>query len=271
MKDVRLSDWHRLLFGKDSPLFIPEVIGRTIFLYLLLLVAMRLMGRKVASQLSRSELAVILTLGAAIGMPVQVPEAGVLPVVVILAVAILFQRGLSWASQRWPRVEDAAQGSVIVVLREGRMQLEQLKRYQISPLKVQMALRAQGVQHLGQLRRVYLESAGDYTMVRYQEARPGLCILPRPAEEIVLPVHEAHPSGARACAECGALAEDAAHPGSCPYCHNVRFVPAVRIREPRAQANEHADATPQSQDGGPNGGGRAKRHGRAGAEERDSP
>ncbi|MBV8483880.1 MAG: hypothetical protein JO077_13570 [Verrucomicrobia bacterium] len=36
------------------------------------------MGRRVASQMTISELAVVVTLGAAIGVPLQAPEQGVL-------------------------------------------------------------------------------------------------------------------------------------------------------------------------------------------------
>jgi uncharacterized membrane protein YcaP (DUF421 family) len=44
--------------------------------------------------------------------------------------------------------------------------------------KVYAALRAQGVEHLGQLRRVYLEPSGDLSLVKYKRQRPGLLIIP---------------------------------------------------------------------------------------------
>ena len=109
----------RLLLGESPALFLVEVVVRMTVLYALLLFMMRLMGRRMAAQLSLSELAVILTLGAALGMPVQVVEAGLLPVVVILTVAVLFQRGLSRLGVDSPWLERATLGGVHVILRDG--------------------------------------------------------------------------------------------------------------------------------------------------------
>lgn len=61
----------RLLIGDGPWAFLVEVIPRAVVMYLLLLVAMRLMGKRVAAQLSITELAVILMLGAAIGVPIR--------------------------------------------------------------------------------------------------------------------------------------------------------------------------------------------------------
>jgi len=91
-------DLYRLLVGQGPWWSLIEVILRAMLIYALLLVIMRLMGKRVASQLSISELAVVVTLGAAVGVPMQVQDRGMLPAVLILLVALGFQRGISlWA------------------------------------------------------------------------------------------------------------------------------------------------------------------------------
>jgi uncharacterized membrane protein YcaP (DUF421 family) len=62
----------RILIGDGPWAFLIEVLPRAIVMYALLLISMRLMGKRVAAQLSITELAVILMLGAAIGVPIQV-------------------------------------------------------------------------------------------------------------------------------------------------------------------------------------------------------
>lgn len=62
----------RILIGDGPWAFLLEVVVRAALVYVLLLVAMRMMGKRVAAQLSITELAVILMLGAAIGVPIQV-------------------------------------------------------------------------------------------------------------------------------------------------------------------------------------------------------
>lgn len=44
--------------------------------------------------------------------------------------------------------------------------------------KVYAALRGQGVEHLGQLRRVYPEPSGGLSLIKYRRQRPGLLIIP---------------------------------------------------------------------------------------------
>src|SRR4051812_47264131 len=97
-------DLSRLLIGENPGWFLLEVVLRICIIYLILLIAMRLLGKRVAAQMSVSELAVIVTLGAAVGVPMQVPDRGMLPAVLILAVAICFQRGLSYWGFRNPQV-----------------------------------------------------------------------------------------------------------------------------------------------------------------------
>jgi hypothetical protein len=59
---IHLSDWHRILFGKSGPLFLPQVVLRAVASYAILLLAMR-----VAGQLSLFELSVVVTMAGAIG------------------------------------------------------------------------------------------------------------------------------------------------------------------------------------------------------------
>jgi uncharacterized membrane protein YcaP (DUF421 family) len=88
-------DWQRILFGQNPDWFVLEIIGRALFIYVILLTCMRLMGRRVASQMGITELAVLITLGAAVGVPMQALERGVLPALAILTLAVLVLRGVN--------------------------------------------------------------------------------------------------------------------------------------------------------------------------------
>jgi hypothetical protein len=74
--EIRLTDWSRILIGQAPWTFMIEIAGRALFIYFILLVAMRLMGKRIGAQLTQSELAVVVSLGAAIGVPMQAPDRG---------------------------------------------------------------------------------------------------------------------------------------------------------------------------------------------------
>src|SRR5688572_22437587 len=94
--EIRLSDLQRLLLG-DAPFeFLGEVFIRTLMLYIALLVILRLLGKRMSGQLTITEMAVMITLGAIVGSPVQIPDRGVLIAIFILICILALHRGLTY-------------------------------------------------------------------------------------------------------------------------------------------------------------------------------
>ncbi|MDB6052014.1 MAG: hypothetical protein JWR17_4760 [Pseudomonas sp.] len=209
-----LGTVQRLLMGDAPWVFLLEIILRTVTIYIVLFIVMRLMGKRMAAQLSISEMAVMITLGAAIGVPLQTPAQGLLPAAVLLVSALLFQRGLSYAAYRRRRVEIATQGDVTLLLEDGRLLLENLGKAGLSIARVHSTLRAMDIQHLGELRRIYLEATGDFTLVKYRTPHVGLWIMPGSDEDFV---HRTGAVEAQACARCGYVTgRTKSEP--CPHC-----------------------------------------------------
>jgi uncharacterized membrane protein YcaP (DUF421 family) len=227
MLNVTSWDWHRILLGDTQWLFMVEVLFRTGIIYLLLLVMMRLMGRRVAAQLSISELAVMLTLGAAIGVPLQTPEKGILPAAVLLLTALVFQRGLSLLSFKKREIEVATQGDATILVKDGRLVLENMAKARLSPERVHSELRAQNIQHLGEVRRVYLESSGHFSLIKYRTPHYGLWLLPTPDDEMSKRIQV---NNHYACSRCGHVIQCAPAPEGqeCECCDNETWLPAVK-------------------------------------------
>jgi uncharacterized membrane protein YcaP (DUF421 family) len=91
-EDIHPFDWGRMFVGEVPFGFFVEVIFRTAFVYLILMVAMRLMGKKIASQLGRNEMIAIISMAAAIGVPLQSPDRGLLPAVIIAGIVVATQQ-----------------------------------------------------------------------------------------------------------------------------------------------------------------------------------
>src|SRR4051794_27526535 len=113
-QQISLTDWQRVVMGDAPWIFVLELLVRALVVYLLLLFFMRLMGRRVAAQMSVTELAVILMIGAAVGLPIQVPDRGLLPGVVVLSVVLICHRSLSYLAFRSRKVELLTHGAVII-------------------------------------------------------------------------------------------------------------------------------------------------------------
>ncbi|WP_116141661.1 DUF421 domain-containing protein [Trinickia diaoshuihuensis] len=222
----------RLLIGEGPWPFLIEVVPRAAFMYAMLLIAMRMMGKRVAAQLSITELAVILMLGAAIGVPIQVPSQGVLPALAVLLAVVFLQRASARASLRWRRIEIMTQGDVTILLKDGRILIEQLNRSVISREMLASELRAAGIAHLGQLRRVYLEASGSVSFVKRKRPEPGLPLRP---DMDVEKLDGYAADGFFACWRCGLTRASAERPTErCPACNACRWESAVRLPEESA-------------------------------------
>jgi uncharacterized membrane protein YcaP (DUF421 family) len=222
---IQPFDWQRVFIGQAPAAFMLETALRALMIYVVLLVAMRLLGRRTAAQLSLSELAVVVTLGAAVGVPLQVPERGMLPGFVVLAVAVLFQRGINALGFRSGKVARLVEGDVSILLRDGVLDLTAMKVAGMAREQIFASLRSGGVEQLGQVMRVYLEASGQLSTLRARCSRPGLSIVPsqdpeiRTAQRVV--------DGKWACRLCGNVRDDADSPEErCSRCHNKQWTEA---------------------------------------------
>jgi uncharacterized membrane protein YcaP (DUF421 family) len=177
-EEIHFADWHRIFIGSAPAEFLLEVVIRTVIMYLMLLLILRLMGKRMGGQLTISELAVMLTLGAIVSVPMQVADKGLLQGILVLVCALFFQRGLSYLAVKNAKIEHLTQGWESLVVKDGVLQSDQLKAMKISREQLFGVLRNQKVYNLGEIRRVYLEACGLFTIFKYPDPRPGLLLVP---------------------------------------------------------------------------------------------
>jgi uncharacterized membrane protein YcaP (DUF421 family)/ribosomal protein L40E len=196
-------DWHRLLVGNAPWAFLLEVVVRILFVYLVLVLVVRLLGKRLSGHIGNLDLAVMLAIGAIVSVPFQDPMRGVLPGVVLLCCLLVLQRGVSALGVRSRRIEDMTQKHSTVLVADGVLVLEQMRAAGISPRQLFSVLRGQGLRHLGQARRVYLEAYGLFSVFRQQPAKPGLSVAP--AWDQALDEGWERAADSVACRRCGAV------------------------------------------------------------------
>jgi len=177
--DLKLSDWARLLIGEVPGSFYIELIIRAFVIYLLLTVSMRLLGKRMSSQLGRNDLAAMVTLAAAIGVPLQAPNRGLLPAIVIALVVVFLGRWIAAKAFRDQGFEKFSQGNIDVLVADSVMNLDRMKTVRISRERLVAQLRSSSIKQLGEVKRLYIEANGSFTLIAEEEPRPGLSILPR--------------------------------------------------------------------------------------------
>jgi uncharacterized membrane protein YcaP (DUF421 family) len=177
-EEIHWGDWHRILFGAAPVEFLIEVVIRTIITYLLLLVVLRLMGKRMGGQLTITELSVMLTLGAIVSVPMQAADRGILQGALVLICIMVFQRSITYLSVKYKAVEHFMQGEESIVIKNGVVQVDELKYLKISRDQLFGYLRSKNIYNLGEIRRAYMEACGLFSVFKYPEPQPGLFILP---------------------------------------------------------------------------------------------
>jgi uncharacterized membrane protein YcaP (DUF421 family) len=217
-EDIHWDDWHRILFGAAPAEFLLEVLIRTIIMYLILLVILRLMGKRMGGQLTISELAVMVTLGAIICVPMQIPDRGVVQGMFVIVCALIFQRAftlLGFKSSKW---ETILQGKESVLVKDGVIVVKELDKANISRQQLYAILRSQEIYNLGEVERVYAEACGIFSVYKVEEPKAGLSLFP-PLDEGVHDVQGTVEEDIMVCRMCGRTAEsEAEKKGHCKNC-----------------------------------------------------
>jgi uncharacterized membrane protein YcaP (DUF421 family) len=214
----------RVLNGNTPAIFFIEVIIRALVIYVVLIAALRFMGKRMASRLSRNELAAMATLAAAIGMPIQTPDRGLLPAIVMTIIVLLVQRFIAARSVKKKSFERLTQGDISLLVQDACLQPHEMIRTNMSRDRLFSMLRTQRIRHLGEVKRLYLEASGAFTLIRATEAKPGLCILPKWDADFI--AEQQQVKDHTVCHYCGVTVATP-HTGKCPNCGRNEFVPAI--------------------------------------------
>jgi uncharacterized membrane protein YcaP (DUF421 family) len=225
-QDIHLTDWMRILVGEVPTGFYFELLIRAVAVYLILLVSIRSMGKRMSSQLSRAELAALVSLAAAVGIPMMAPDRGILPAIVIAFVLITVERLMALQSCKSQKFESFAQGNISTLISDGVVNMKALKQVSLSHERVFAQLRSQEVLHLGSVSRFYMEANGTFTLVSRPEPMPGLCTLP-PWDHEMLNRFTEH-TNKQICVQCGFPQKSLGNPyPACPNCGAEKWVNAV--------------------------------------------
>lgn len=154
-----------------------KVLLRTVVIFVIFVGVVRLPGKRMNGQLTGTELAVMLTLGALLALVMQLPDEGILLGTVTLVCILAFQRGLTRWGVADSRVERLTQGVETALIKDGILQLDTMAAGRISHQQLFAVLRAEQVYNLKKVKRLYVEACGLFSIYQ-NEVRLGRASTP---------------------------------------------------------------------------------------------
>jgi uncharacterized membrane protein YcaP (DUF421 family) len=227
----QLPDWPRILLGDLPGQFLFEVLFRTLIMFVIVFASIRATGKTTVRQLSVLDLVLIIGLGSAAGDPMFYHDVGLLPAFLVFGIIVLIYAGLLKLSAASPRAAAWVQGKAVLLIEDGQFALDNFRKEQLGKDEFFMELREGGIEHLGQVRRAYLESSGNISLFCYEDeaVRFGLPILPELFERTY---RQADHSGPFACSFCGYVTTPTPDVSDhrCPRCQHTEWVKAIDSR-----------------------------------------
>lgn len=225
---VQPFDWERILIDQLPWTYLGEVAFRTVFMFLVLLTALAISGKREVRQLSIYELVLLIGLGSAAGDPMFYHDVPLSSAVVVFVVMMSCYKLATYISDRNQLVRETLEGKPVYVIENGCILIENFGREDLELGEMFSDLRAAGIEHLGQIRVAILEPNGQLSLFKFapDDVQPGLPILPK---EINRRTEHIHDPGRYACCNCGnvqSFTEPANHP-KCSRCSQPVWVKAM--------------------------------------------
>lgn len=145
---------------------------RTVILYFILMIGLRLMGKRQIGELEPSELVLTLIISDLAAVPMQdfgIPLVnGVFPIVTLLCVSML----LSFFSLKSIRFRGLVCGYPTVIIRDGKVLQQNMARNRFTVDELLEQLRSQGYSDLTAVKYAVLETSGQVSVLPYTKDSP---------------------------------------------------------------------------------------------------
>lgn len=161
---------------------------RVIILYILVLITMRLMGKREIGQLQPFELAIAIMIAdvaavpmADIGIPIF---SGIIPILALLVMHLLLS--LINLKSIWAR--EIICGRPTILIYRGKIDEKQLKKERFTINELEERLRSNNVPNIGDVEYAILETSGQITVIQKPEKRNTI-----PQDFNIVPEYEGIP------------------------------------------------------------------------------
>lgn len=145
---------------------------RAVILYLLLIAAVRLMGKRQLAELEPSEFVVAILLADLASVPMQdagIPLlSGIIPILTVLAIELI----LSVLAMRLRPVRRILSGDPVLLMRDGRILADNLARTRITVDELVQHLREKEILDLSSVQYAILEVDGQISAIVHPKYQP---------------------------------------------------------------------------------------------------
>lgn len=145
---------------------------RTLILYVVVVAALRIMGKRQIGELEPSELVVTILVSELAAIPMQdlgIPLfAGIIPIVTLISLEIV----VSFLCLKSRRLRRMLNGRAAIIIRGGKLDRRKMRQMRLTTDEVMEALRQQNIHSVAELKYGLIEPNGQLSYVYKPEYQP---------------------------------------------------------------------------------------------------
>ncbi len=140
-------------------------IVRTVILYIFLTLCMRLMGKRQIGQLQPAEFVITILISEIVSMPIEDPSLPLLNSFISVCILVSFEIIISVIALKNERFRKSVQGSAVIIIKKGKLDVQKLRALRFSVDDVLEALRKKDVFDIGDVEYAIAETDGSLSVM----------------------------------------------------------------------------------------------------------
>jgi uncharacterized membrane protein YcaP (DUF421 family) len=142
-----------------------NIVLRTAVIYLVILIGLRLAGKREIGQMTVFDLVVLLLIANAVQNAMVGPDTSLVGGILAAVVLLALNAAVARLRLRWPRLRRMVEGSPTLLVLHGEVIADHLRREGLDQETLQAALREHGVADLSDVEMAVLEIDGSISVV----------------------------------------------------------------------------------------------------------
>jgi uncharacterized membrane protein YcaP (DUF421 family) len=163
-----VASWFDSLFTMPIP--IGEKIARTILVYVIVVVLLRLLGRRTVAQLNAFDLVVLLLLSNVVQNAIIGPDDSLVGGMIGVITLLLINTAVVWGVRRNPRLDRIMEGATVTLVHDGKVDRKALQHLGIREADLRAALLNQGAEGVHDVKEADMYPSGSIVVELTQEA-----------------------------------------------------------------------------------------------------
>lgn len=154
------------------------IIGfRTVIFYILIIVVMRVMGKREVGELGIIDIVVFLIIAEVAAFALDSPEVKMSEALVPIFVLVALQLISSQLSLKSKKFRDVVDGDPSLLIRDGQIMEEELRRQRYNLDDLSQQLREQRIGSIRDVTYAFLEPSGNLSVFTKEDVQPALTLI----------------------------------------------------------------------------------------------